>query len=557
MTKMLIGGATGLVLFVASVAGAQTYNYNNAYPYANTYAYPYVNTPTYTPVTDSSSYIGSNCIVLSRDLWYGSRGTDVTILQRFLVAQNYVGGGSWMITGYFGPATQAAVRMYQSMHNLPATGYVDASTRASMANCYGDYPYPHQGRVKLTSLTPTIATPGSIVTIYGSGFDYSNNTVYIGNNPVTSIASYTGTTLSFTVPSYLSGTQSVYVTNWRGTSNGLSLTISGSIPCLYPYQSGINCPCNYGSNYGYNCPITQPHIDRISPTSGTVGQTVTVYGSGFSYSGNTVRFGNGTIANVASYDGATLSFTVPQYLTGYGMQYVTPGTYNVSVTNQSGVTSNAVSFAVSSGGSYTGVPQISSVSGPTSLGLGAQGTWSVTVNAPQGTYTTLSVRWGDETYYGYAAAMPQSQYITGTQTFTFSHAYFRAGQQTITFTASSQNGQSNTATATVNIGSGYSGFTSLQSVSPTAGRVGTQVVLYGSGFTQNDNTVRFGSGGSRNVSSFSNGTAIYYTIPAWVTPCDPDQLCTMQAVPVTPGTYQISVSNVNGRTNSLSFTVLP
>ena len=96
----------------------------------------------------------------------------------------------------------------------------------------------------------------------------------------------------------------------------------------------------------------------------------------------------------------------------------------------------------------------------------------------------------------------------------------------------------------------------LSSLSPTSGRVGTQVLLTGTGFAPYDNTVRFGQGGSRNVSSFNNGTQMYFTIPAWMSPCDPlASVCTMQAVQVTPGTYSVSVANSNGTSQTLQFTV--
>ena len=51
----------------------------------------------------------SACASISPTLSIGSRGAQVTALQNFLVSRNYPGGGNWMVTGYFGTATQAAV----------------------------------------------------------------------------------------------------------------------------------------------------------------------------------------------------------------------------------------------------------------------------------------------------------------------------------------------------------------------------------------------------------------------------------------------------------------
>src|SRR4051812_43355232 len=77
-----------------------------------------------------------SCASVPAGLSTGSHGSAVTGLQRFLVAQNYSGSGSWMITGNYGPATTAAVRIYQGSHGLPQTGSVDARTAAAIgAGC--------------------------------------------------------------------------------------------------------------------------------------------------------------------------------------------------------------------------------------------------------------------------------------------------------------------------------------------------------------------------------------------------------------------------------------
>lgn len=109
----------------------------------------------------------------------------------------------------------------------------------------------------------------------------------------------------------------------------------------YPsYQQ--NYPCGY---YQYGC-AQAPAIYSIVPNSATPGTTITVYGSGFSDRNNSVRVGNGVITNLFSSDGKTLSFVLPTTLSGFNSQYATPGTYNVTVTNADGRTSNSVSFTI-------------------------------------------------------------------------------------------------------------------------------------------------------------------------------------------------------------------
>jgi len=105
---------------------------------------------------------------------------------------------------------------------------------------------------------------------------------------------------------------------------------------------------------------SSPSISSLSPTSGNVGTSVTIIGSGFTATGNKIKFGNLGSENNSNYslkssDGKTLVFTVP---TGnyYACWNSTPacsiavtktqsGTYAVSVINANG-TSNAVNFMV-------------------------------------------------------------------------------------------------------------------------------------------------------------------------------------------------------------------
>ena len=544
----------------------------------------------------SAQVYGGSCVTIGADLSVGSRGSDVSALQTFLVSQNYPGGGSWMVTGYFGQATAQAVRNFQGQQGLASTGSLDASTRAaiSRATCgagsinynygtgynynnnynytnqyptptYPTYPqyttnpvYPYSGNtygtLALTSLSVNTGAPGSSVTVYGVGFEPLNNVVSFGAQTIGSVAS-NGTSLTFTIPAYVSnGTVDIRVLNSRGTSNALSFTVMSyfSYGCNYPYNYGsYNCG---GTNLPYNDTM-RPTLTSLTPTSGAVGSTVTVYGSGFTTNGNSVRFGQGVIANLNSFDGRGLSFTVPAQLSGFGSQVMTLDTYNVSVTNGSGYSTNALPFTVTSLASSAS-PTIVSVSGPTSLLPGVSGTWTVVVNNHGNTYLTTSVNWGDQGQ-GYAAVAPQTVIQQGTQTLTFSHAYAQTGTYTVAFTASNSSG-SQTSSATVAVSpSATTQNLTLTSLSPTSGRVGTQVTLTGSGFTALNNTVHFGIGGMQNVAS-ANGTTILYTIPSYLSACDLmtfGMACTPYAQSVVVGTYPVYVTNGNGASSILYFTV--
>ena len=482
----------GVVLFGARIAFAQAY-------YSN-------------PVSAQPLYIGS-CVSISRELTTGSRGTDVLELQKFIVSRNYPGGGSWMLTSYYGAATRAGVINFQIDKHLQQTGIMDAQTRAALSQFTCGYGSPVQP-------------------IYPSTPNYSvTNPWYNFNN------------YSYGLPTGQAGN------NYTGN-------------CSSVYGSS-SCQCGWytvaGQNYFNNCGTTANtgalSVSYLSPNSGGVGTSVTVFGTGFSSTNNSVRFGNGIIANLSSIDGRSLSFVVPATLSGYGSSQVTPGVYNVSVTNSSGASSNNLQFVVNSYGNNSSAPSISNVSSPTSLALNTTGTWIVSFNNPSSyNYSNISVSWGDPVYGAYAVA-PQQIYGTGSQQATFTHAYSQTGTYTITFTVSNSAG-SNTSTVTVQVGTSQSGAPVITSISPTYGAVGTQIVLTGTGFT-GDNTVHFGNGGKMHVTSMS-GNYIYFTVPQYLSPCDVSSngsVCAQYLQQVTPGQYQVYVTAGGNNSNSITFNV--
>ena len=369
------------IIAVGQVASAQVFS--PIFPYGNT----------------------GSCVSVTRDLTIGSKGSDVTSLQRFIVNRNYPGGGSWMITGYFGAATRAGVINFQIDQNLPQTGWVDAVTRAAIS--------------QVTCVTGQ------------GGYGYVSPTSYPSVYPINT-------------PTYIPP--------------------QVTLPCggLYPYTSGV-------TNTYSSCPNSGPfQVSSLSPQSGGVGSNVTVYGSGFSTRGNSVRFGNGIITGLNSPDGRSVSFTVPTTLSGYGSgQVVVGSTYSVSVITALGQTSNALPFTVTSLGAY-GAPSISGVSGPNTISVNTSGTWTLSINNQfNSNYTSVSVNWGDPVYGAYASAPQQAN---GSQTLSFSHSYTQAGSYTIVFTATNAGGQSATASVTVNVTGSASGL-SISYLSPTAGRV--------------------------------------------------------------------------------------
>jgi len=102
---------------------------------------------------------------------------------------------------------------------------------------------------------------------------------------------------------------------------------------------------------------TSPTLSTLSPSSGIIGTTVIIAGTGFSASGNDIHFSVGGLQNIASINNGTrLIFTIPEFYSRCDLWTsnfdctqpsapVIPGTYDISVTNANG-NSNKLTFNV-------------------------------------------------------------------------------------------------------------------------------------------------------------------------------------------------------------------
>lgn len=333
------------------------------------------------------------CSNLAGELAYGSRGAAVAKLQTFLVSQNYPGAATVAVTGYFGRATEAAVRYFQQSTGLSPSGIVDAATRATLArvSC---------GVAQRSEYTSTAYT-----------------------NPPTYVLS---------PPPYLGATCAGYAFS--------------STPCYIPSAA----------------------VRSITPASGDVGTLVTLTGSNFSPAGNTVRFGQGLIANVPSPDGRTIAFVVPPELYGARSQSIpfAAGSYSVSVSNAQGLSNNSLPFYFTPQGGanpsgagvpFVAIPGFASITGPTFLRASGKGTWIAVVNLPAvdpNVSSSVSVRFGDEITDGYSSTIvPRVSPAGGQQALTFTHTYAAAGTYTIQFVFSMSGGFQTTSTVTVVVSS--------------------------------------------------------------------------------------------------------
>lgn len=74
--------------------------------------------------------LGASTYHFAANLTIGSTGEDVNQLQTILIAAGYLTIAT--PTGYFGPLTEAAVKLWQAAHNVPATGFVGPLTIAEL-----------------------------------------------------------------------------------------------------------------------------------------------------------------------------------------------------------------------------------------------------------------------------------------------------------------------------------------------------------------------------------------------------------------------------------------
>jgi|GEM_PF-5328428 len=101
----------------------------------------------------------------------------------------------------------------------------------------------------------------------------------------------------------------------------------------------------------------------------------------------------------------------------------------------------------------------------------------------------------------------------------------------------------------------------ISSLSPISGTVGAKVKIYGSGFTSTGNKITFGNLGVQNSSAYnlnsSDGKTITFPVPTsnYFSCWDTNPSCGVPASLTQPGIYAVSVTNKNGTSNSVNFTV--
>jgi hypothetical protein len=534
------------------------------------------------------------CPQISQPVARGASGSQALEVQKFLSDYYHI-APTRIQSGYFGSVTQAYVIKYQKEQGLPAVGSVGIQTLKSIkSHCRNSVP-------TITSLSPSSGARGSQTTITGTNFTATGNTVKFGTNTYANLtSSNNGTSISFTVPTTGScpnsglgvcaavliqpGTYPVSVTNANGTSNSLKFTITkatekkilsispssasmkvnetAALQALYDNcPAGVNCIvgpvpvqaiwtssnpkvasviykdlCPAGSNCfseqldkltavvtgvskgtatitaTYLQPqgvalktsalvtvidttsLTPPTITSISPTSGPQGAAITITGTGFALGGGTSDSG--------------------------GMMFVNDP---VAIDSQ-------ISFRNKSTGSVYNVNSPQKSSNGTTLNF-------ILTSCPPPVINNLA---------------DSGTGTLGTGTIACAGVYIPAGEYAVTVT--NVNGTSNVVSFTV---TNSQVAPTLTAISPNSGVVGSVVTLTGTNFTATGNTVNFGGSVYRNLTSSNSGTTISFAIPSEThySCLDSAPACALATALIQPGTYLLSVTNANGTSNSMKFTV--
>jgi len=286
-----------------------------------------------------AAYSKTTLIVFASDLKIGDRGEDVLNLQKILNTDRKTriaisGPGSLgNETTYFGVLTKAAVIKFQELYAsevlapvglFRGTGYVGPSTRKKLnalaqvqteaAETKADVA-EETVPVEDTSVQETLPTSvllgigdsdnlyvafpssydgatGTEITLMGSGFTSTDNTIYFGTTKIENVPSLTGTDLTFTVPDVAYGRYNISVVNENGTSGAISFIVPD--------------------------PNTDPPIiSSIFPQSGRGSTEITIHGSGFTATDNLVYTGYTVLENISSPDGKTITIILaPPSLAG-------------------------------------------------------------------------------------------------------------------------------------------------------------------------------------------------------------------------------------------------
>lgn len=521
----------------------------------------------------------SICLDLKTDLRVNSTdagtGGEVSKLQTFLAPQ-YL---KVEPTGRFLGLTRAAIVDFQKQYGIsPAFGNVGPLTRAKIKEltCGGG---GTTQTLAINNISPSYAKVGETVALSGPGLNSGSDYILFNGWRIETDGSKALNRVAFVVPQYISqqvnciqapcpdivtmvnpGTYTVQVVNNLGKSNTVNLTVT----------DGTTVP-----------PVDAAKISWVEPTSAKVGTSVVIYGYNLFRPETKILFDGFSIPGKPVYSkragnfSSALEFVVPESLSyqcvrlkptdpcpALAARQVLPGTYELAVENKFG--RDSVKFEVL-GNVVSGKPYLS-YANPSQASVGTEiAVFGENLNTGS-----------EKVYFGGSEVFPLTSALTdrrGMVRFKIPEYITPCGYedgvlcrmvaQLVTpgkydIVVKNKNGLSNTLSFTVTSG-GTTIAPKLNSLTPSAGLVGTEVVIRGEGINVGGDQIYFG--GSLVAPSLSSGAdtvnMLRFRVPQNITPCGigGQNLCRIATQPVTPGNYEVAVVNNRGTSNILSFTV--
>lgn len=206
-------------------------------------------------------------IAQTASLQMGSTGASVTNLQNILKTDPSI-YPQGLVTGYFGPATQGAIKNLQAKYGLPQTGVVDSATLQVIfpSNVQLKVISPNGGESWDKSANHSISWQVTVGPMFVNGQQLAPATSNDSGGPARPLIApfYDNASIDLvrdSVPSfrYHIGTTNLYQTqfNWQipnsilnASDYRIQISVGGNIPCL-ERGDGIACPMYY-QQYSYS-----------------------------------------------------------------------------------------------------------------------------------------------------------------------------------------------------------------------------------------------------------------------------------------------------------------
>ncbi len=386
------------------------------------------------------------CGILNRNLDLGAKGDDVLGLQEFLYEKNLI---ATQPTGYFGPITSSGVKKWQESEGITAVGAIGPVSRQRLTVWCGGSDIARFGAEPKRGLAPLAVTFKALVggyTPYKYAIEFGDGSspqeVRCGENP--NIPDMCGTP-AFVNHIYEKDGQYTAVLWQYGANVGTTDQGRTALARVNIHVGTLSCTEEYAPVCGAMpivC-ITTP-CDPI-PTTYSNKCKMNAEGARFLYEGmcrNEYPDPGSDPRCKAWYDGCNSCSR--ETLTSPAMC-----TLRACAADQTLKPYCTAWFDKPTGNLP---PVVSSFSGPTTLLVNENGTWTIGAKDPEGGTLSYSILWGDEYSYISPTATLLGDSRQFTQTTTFSHTYQNAGLYTVIVVVQDSAGLQTKTTTTVKVG---------------------------------------------------------------------------------------------------------